>query len=124
MSEDKRRYRIHSVEFKKKLVLKRLSGERSLKSLAREHEISPENIIKWARRYLAGEPLEMKKGHKKKPEEIDLSSASEKDLLDEIVKLRVELAYKNEVISVLESREELKKRTIPNHKWTIQDTLG
>lgn len=110
MSGNKRRYRKHSIEFKKEIVQRRLSGEHSLRSLARQYELSDENIIKWTRRYLAGEPLEMKKGPKQKPKEIDLSGASEKELQKEIKKLKAELAYKNEIIKFLESQNEVKKK--------------
>ncbi len=111
MSQGKRKNRRHSVGFKRSIVYQRLTGTTSLTQLCRIYSLSPENVIKWTRRFLAGEPLEKPRGRPKKPftpEQTALST--EEKLQAENERLRMELAYKNELIKLLEKHACIKKK--------------
>ena len=44
--------KIYSADFKAKLVLKVLEGEKTLNEIASEHEILPKNLQNWKKQFL------------------------------------------------------------------------
>jgi transposase-like protein len=110
MSGSRRPYRKHSLEFKEEIVRLRVEEGWSQRQISRKFDIGRENIQKLTRRYLAGEPLEMKKGRQSMPKQPDLTGFTEHQLLKEIERLRAELAYKNEVLETLNFKDIKKKK--------------
>jgi transposase-like protein len=103
-------FKKHSDEFKQYIVNLRLKQGFSKNQLCKLYKLSPENVIKWTRRYLAGEQLSMKRG---RPPKV-IQSTEEKTLMEKLIaenkRLKTEIAYKDEVLKFLEKREELKKK--------------
>lgn len=111
MAKKGQRFRHHTIEFKRSVVALRLEAGMSLNAVCRKYKLNSENVIKWTRRFLAGEPLEMKRG---RPgitnHEIPPELSAEDVLRAENEHLKMVLAYKDEVIKVLEARDSLKKK--------------
>lgn len=115
MSRKGQKYNKYTDEFKYKIVNLRFNKRHGINRLCKMYNLSPENVIKWSRRYLNGEPLTMKKGRRPNKELIsDSNTKTKKDLEKEIELLQTELAYKNKVIEYLEKRERLKKKKSSN----------
>lgn len=111
MSKKGQRYRTHSIEFKQFIVRKRIEDGYGINKLCRIYHISAENVIKWTRRYLAGEPLEMKRGRPSHTTRVLVQDDPLTALRKENERLKVELAYKTELLTLLESRADVKKKT-------------
>lgn len=111
MSRKGQKYRKHSIEFKKLIVRKRIEDGYGINKLSSIYHISSENIIKWTRRYLTGEPLEMKRGRPSKTKHTLVEDDPLRALQKENERLKAELAYKNELLALLESRAHVKKKT-------------
>lgn len=111
MSRKGQKYRTHSIGFKKFIVQKRIDDGYGINKLCRIYHISSENVIKWTRRYLAGEPLEMKRGRPSKTKRALVPEDQLTTLRKENERLKVELAYKTELLALLESRADVKKKT-------------
>lgn len=111
MGKEGQKYRRHTVAFKRSVVALRLEAGMSLKAVCRKYQLNSENVIKWTRRFLAGEPLEMKRGRPRQTPSRPAPNLSVEDALRaENEHLKMVLAYKDEVIKVLEARESLKKK--------------
>lgn len=111
MAKKGQKFRRHTVEFKQMIVALRLQAGMSLNAVCRRYQLNSENVIKWTRRFLAGEPLEMKRGRPRKATFEPAPNFSTEDALRaENEYLKMALAYKDEVIKVLEARESLKKK--------------
>jgi len=111
MASKGQKFRTHSNDFKLYIVQLRIKKGYSLRSVCRIYSLSSENVIKWTRRYLNGEPLTMKRGRqKKKPLPANISKITPLNLEEQLEQLKAELAYKDEVIKHLEKREHLKKK--------------
>ena len=50
----KRKRKTHSGEFKAKLALEAIKGERTLNEMAAQYEVHPTPIVQWTQRLLAG----------------------------------------------------------------------
>lgn len=50
----KRKRKTHSGEFKAKVALEAIKGERTLNELAGQYEVHPTQIVQWKQRLLAG----------------------------------------------------------------------
>ncbi|MCD1653605.1 hypothetical protein K7J14_02690 [Treponema zuelzerae] len=111
MSKKGQKFRKHSIEFKEFIVKKRLEDGYGINKLSRIYHISSENVIKWTRRYIAGEPLAMKRGRPTKIQKITVRDDLESSLRMENERLKVELAYKTELLKYLQNRVDLKKKT-------------
>jgi transposase-like protein len=113
MYRGKRKYKHLGLAFKEHIVRERLKGEIGVKGLAMRYGVSPKEIRLWTKRYLAGEPLKMKMGRPRKhpDEEQDEIEATPANLRAENKQLKAELAYKNELIKLLEERRRVKKKT-------------
>jgi transposase-like protein len=111
MSKKGQKYRKHSIEFKHFIVQKRIKDGYGKNKLCRIYHISSENVIKWTRRYLAGEPLEMKRGRPSQTKRVLVQDDPLTTLQKENDRLKVELAYKTELLNLLESRADVKKKT-------------
>jgi transposase-like protein len=104
-------HRRHSLEFKRMIVKQRIEEGISLRQVCRTYKLNSENVIKWTRRYLAGEPLEMPRGRPKTQSSASPSiSPTEANLRAENERLRAELAFKDELIKLLEERATVKKK--------------
>jgi transposase-like protein len=116
MYQGLRKYKHRGLGFKEHVVREHLEGGISKKRLARIYGISPKEISIWAGRYLAGEPLEKKMGRPRThPVEVDTEPGiSPAKLRAENKQLKIELAYKNALIKLLEERARLKKKTDSN----------
>ena len=112
MSKKGQKYRCHNLEFKEMVVRQRVVEGISLRQICRTYHLSSENVIKWTRRYLAGEPLEMPRGrHKTRISSNPTLPQAEESLRAENERLKAELAFKDELIKLLEERVEVKKKT-------------
>ena len=111
MSKKGQRYRKHSIEFKQFIVHKRIKDGYGINKLCRIYHISAENVVKWTRRYLAGEPLEMKRGRPSLSTRVLVQDDPLTALRKENDRLKVELAFKTELLAPLESRANVKKKT-------------
>lgn len=111
MAKKGQKYRRHSLEFKQMIVLARVEGGASLNHICRSYKLNSENVIKWTRRYLAGEPLEMPRGRPKpKIATNPTLPQTEEGLRAENERLKAEVAFKNELIKLLEERARVKKK--------------
>lgn len=111
MAKKGQKFRKHNDEFKEFIVALRLKKGYGINKLCKMYGLSPENVIKWTRRFLNGEPLTMKRGRSgKRKAPSQKSSKSAASLEDQIEQLKAELAYKDKVIEYLEERERLKKK--------------
>jgi transposase len=111
MSKKGQKYRKHSLEFKRSIVRQQLVNGVSQTEICRIYSLSSENVGKWTRRFLAGEQLEMPRGRPKvhiaqKPEPL----STEEALKAENERLKMELAFKNELIKLLEEHATVKKK--------------
>lgn len=111
-----RAYNHRGLAFKEHVVREHLEGGVSKKQLARRYGISPKEIKIWAGRYRAGEPLEKKMGRPRKypVEQEGESELTPAKLRAENKQLKLELAYKDALIKLLEERARLKKKTDSN----------
>ena len=95
------------------VVLARVEGGVSLNHICQSYKLNSDNVIKWTRRYLAGEPLEMPRGRPKT--RIAATNPTlpqtEEGLRAENERLKAELAFKDELIKLLEERVRVKKKT-------------
>ena len=62
MARKGQKFRCHTIEFKRFVVGLRLEQGYSIRRVCRIYELSSENVVKWTRRFLAGEPLAMPRG--------------------------------------------------------------
>ena len=118
MATRRTKYIHRGILFKEHVVREHLKDGISKKRLAKLYGICPKEIKIWAERFLAGQPLEMKMG---RPRKIPLEPGSlkpdadpeptETELRAENKRLRAELAYKTELIKLIQSRLRLKKKT-------------
>jgi transposase-like protein len=113
MYRGKRQYRHLGLALKEHIVRERLKGEMGITRLGQAYGVSPKEIRLWTRRYLAGEPLKMKMGRPRKHpiEDQAESETTPAKLRAENKQLKAELAYKNELIRLLEERGRVKKKT-------------
>lgn len=111
MAKKGQKQKKYSLAFKELIVQKRIRDGYGINRLSRYYHISPENIVKWTRRYLAGEPLEMKRGRQPKSKEETVSDDPLIALRKENEFLKAEIAYKNELLALLEHRISVKKKT-------------
>lgn len=111
MAKKGQKFRRHSLEFKLMIVKQRVEGGVSLERICQIYKLSPENVIKWTRRYLAGESLEMPRGRPKTRIATPRPPQNEEELRAENERLKAELAFKDELIKLLEERAEVKKKT-------------
>jgi len=94
------------------VVLARVEGGVSLNHICQSYKLNSDNVIKWTRRYLAGEPLEMPRGRPKTRIATNLTlPQTEEGLRAENERLKAELAFKDELIKLLEERARVKKKT-------------
>jgi transposase-like protein len=121
MYRGKRTYNHLSLATKQHIVLERLNGVMGVKRLAAFYQVSQKEIRLWTKRYRAGEPLKMKMGRPRKhpAEEPTTSEPTEPEtpperLRAENKQLKAELAYKNELIKLLENRARVKKKSGSN----------
>jgi transposase-like protein len=112
MYRGNRHYKHLGLELKQHIVLERLEGEVGLKRLSKFYGVTPKEIRLWTKRYLAGEPLKMKMGRPRKhpAEEPAEPEPTPTQLRAENKELKAELAYKNELIKLLEDRAQVKKK--------------
>lgn len=111
MARKGQKFRKHSIDFKSFIVHSRISGNLSIRQACAIYNLSPENVIKWTRRHLRGEPLEMKRGKPtKNPRLTPEEKQAQKELKAENLRLRAELAFKDELIKLYQEKEELKKK--------------
>ena len=112
MAKKGQKFRRHSLEFKLRVVRQRIEEGVSLNQVCRTYNLSSENVIKWTRRYLAGENLEMPRG---RPMQRIATNPpipqTEEGLRAENERLKAELAFKDELIKLLEERAIVKKKT-------------
>jgi len=111
MAKKGQKFRKHSEQFKLHIVRLRLGKSYSLGQISKMYNLSHENVIKWTRRFLNGEPLTMKRGRPPKSKESRTPKANRSESPEEELKrLRAELAYKDKIIEFLEEREHVKKK--------------
>jgi hypothetical protein len=113
MNRGKRTYNHLSLATKQHIVLERLKGVMGAKRLAALYRVSPKEIRLWTKRYLAGEPLKMRMGRPRThpAEEMTEPETTPERLRAENKQLKAELAYKNELIKLLEDRARVKKKS-------------
>jgi transposase len=111
MAKKGQKFRRHSLEFKLMIVRQRVEGGISLTRICRTYKLNSENVIKWTRRYLAGESLEMPRGRQKTRTTTPTPPQTEEELRAENERLKAELAFKDELIKLLEKRAVVKKKT-------------
>lgn len=111
MARKGQKFRAHSNEFKLHVVHLRTKDGYSLRQVCRMYNLNSENVIKWTRRFLNGEPLTMKRGRPTKSEPLESNNSnSPANLKEQLEQLKTELAYKDELIKYLEKRERVKKK--------------
>jgi transposase-like protein len=66
MASKGQKFRKHTNEFKLHVVHLRLVQKYSLRTVCRIYGLNSENVLKWTKRFLRGEPLTMKRGRPKK----------------------------------------------------------
>lgn len=126
MYRGKRKYKHLGLAFKEHVVRERIKGEVGIQRLGVIYGVSPKEIRLWTKRFLAGEPLKMKMGRPRK-HPVDAQAESETTpakLRAENKQLKAELAYKNELIKLLEERGRVKKRPIRTHPKIKRAALG
>jgi transposase-like protein len=112
MGQKGQKNRCHNLEFKEMVVRQRVVEGISLRQIRRTYNLSSENVVKWTRRYLSGEPLEMSRGRPKTRIAPSPSlPQTEEGLRVENERLKAELALKDELIKLLEERAGVKKKT-------------
>jgi transposase-like protein len=116
MYKGERKYRHLGIAAKQLIVLERLKGELGIKRLAAMYSVTPKEIRLWTKRYLAGEPLKMRMGRPRThpAEEPTEPEATPAQLRAENKQMKAELAYKNELIKLLEDRVRVKKKSNSN----------
>jgi transposase len=111
MSKKGQKYRKHSLEFKRSIVRQQLVNGTSQRQICRTYSLSSEIVRKWTRRFLAGERLTMPRGRPKvQHTQKRKALSSEESLKAENERLRMELAFKDELIKVLEEHTSVKKK--------------
>jgi hypothetical protein len=113
MYRGKRTYNHLSLATKQHIVLERLKGVIGVKRLAALYRVSPKEIRLWTKRYLAGEPLKMRMGRpsKRPAEEPTEPETMPERLRAENKQLKAELAYKTELLKLMESKVQVKKKS-------------
>ena len=86
----KRRQR-HSEEFKAKVAMAAVKGDRTLSELAQQYQLHPTQINQWKQRLLSGAAELFQDGRVKKREPRE--AISREDLLRQIGQLTVELEW-------------------------------
>lgn len=82
--------RNHAPSFKAKVGLKALAGEQTINEIAKEHEIHPVQVAQWRKSIVDGAPtLFERKGASAN----GAVQAREEDLLCELGRLQMEVAY-------------------------------
>jgi transposase len=97
--------RIFSVDFKRGVVQQILQGEKTLAELSREHDVTPQNIREWMRRYESGATAGVRAGE-------DVVPASElQAALAKIKELEQALGRKTMEVEILRAAQEVVKKS-------------
>lgn len=80
----------HSAEFKAKVALEALKGDKTINEIAGEHQVHPNQVSNWKKEAQAGlvECFSAKRGRKSKQQEADQEA-----LYSQIGRLKVELDW-------------------------------
>lgn len=93
-----RKLRRHSPEFKFKLVLEALRGERTRAEIAREHDVTKSLLWKWEQALLAGGPDVFRSA-----ESVSREISERDERIAELERLVGRLALENEVLKKFET---------------------
>ena len=105
MSSKRRRY---SADFKAKLVLKVLEGDKTINQIASEYEIIPKNLINWKQHFLENMSLAFDKSSvvKEYKEEIVNLNKTKDELAKKVGNLIIEKDFlEGKLVSLASSKE-------------------
>jgi len=105
MSTKRKRY---SADFKAKLVLKVLEGDKTINEIASEYEIIPKNLINWKQHFLDNMSLAFDKSSvvKEYKEEIETLQKSKDELAKKVGNLTIEKDFlEGKLVSLASSKE-------------------
>ncbi len=98
----------YSAEFKAKLVLEVLEGERTINEIASSYEIIPKNLINWKKQFLENMSLAFDKSAvvKEYKEEIEILQKSNDNLAKKVGNLTIEKDFlEGKLVSLVSSKE-------------------
>ena len=100
--------KIYSADFKAKLVLEILEGEKTINEIASKYEMTPKNLINWKKQFLENMSLAFDKSAvvKEYKAEIDTLQKSNDDLAKKVGNLIVEKDFlEGKLVSLVSSKE-------------------
>jgi len=111
--------KVYSADFKAKLVLEVLAGEKTINEIASKYEMTPKNLINWKKQFLENISLAFDKSIvvKEYKKEIETLQKSNDDLAKKVGNLIVEKDFLVEKLLGLGSSKE--RRTLLDTKHTL-----
>jgi len=100
--------KVYSADFKAKLVLEILEGEKTINEIASKYEMTPKNLINWKKQFLENMSLAFDKSAvvKEYKAEIDTLQKSNDDLAKKVGNLIVEKDFlEGKLVSLVSSKE-------------------
>ena len=110
--------KVYSADFKAKLVLEVLAGEKTINEIASKYEMTPKNLINWKKQFLENMSLAFDKNIvvKEYKDEIETLQKSNDDLAKKVGNLIVEKDFLVEKLQSLASSKERKILLDTKHK--------